>query len=137
VKEEGYGRAELWPPKQGLTIMIILGLFLIHLAESVAAFVFIGLLARWFGSVTVIEAVLTFAAISGAVATMIVLVANGRGGVIIAVAVIVFWSFMIFGTAGATAMTILAVAATVLLVAAAMVLAESFLERSRAARNQP
>src|SRR5262252_6478859 len=110
--------------------MIILGLFLIHLAESIAAFVFIEWLARWLGGVTTTEAVLTFAAVSGAVATMIVLAANGRTGVII------FWSFMIFGTAGGTAMTILTVAATALLVSAAMVLAESFLARARAARNQ-
>ena|SRR5215470_5902070 len=117
--------------------MIILGLFLLHLAESIAAFVFIEWLARWLGGVTTTEAVLTFAAVSGAVATMIVLAANGRTGVIIAVAVIMFWSFMIFGTAGGTAMTILTVAATALLVSAAMVLAESFLARARAARNQP
>jgi len=117
--------------------MIILGLFLLHLAESIAAFVFIEWLARWLGGVTTIEAVLTFAAVSGAVATMIVLVANGRAGVIIAAGVIVFWSFMIFGTAGATAITILTVAATALLVAAAMVLAQSFLVRARAAQNRP
>jgi len=117
--------------------MIILGLFLIHLAESVAAFVFIEWLARWLGGVTTIDAVLTFAAVSGAVATMIVLAANGRGGIIIAAAVIVFWSFMIFGATGPTVITILAVVATALLVAAAMVLAESFLVRWRAARNPP
>ena len=117
--------------------MIILGLFLIHLAESVAAFVFIVWLARWFGNVTALEVVLTFAAVSGAVATMIILVANKRGGVMIAVAVIVFWSFMIFGTAAATTIKILGIAATALLVAAAMVLAESLLVRSQAARNRP
>src|SRR5712671_426458 len=66
--------AELRPVKQGLIVMIILGLFLIHLAEAVAAVVFFEWLVRWLGGATMTEAVLTFTAVSGAVATMIVLV---------------------------------------------------------------
>jgi len=117
--------------------MIVLGLFLTHLAASVAAFVSIEWLVRWLGGATVTEAVLMFTAVSGAVATMVVLVANGRGGVIIAVAVIVFWSFVMLGAAGTTAIRIVAVAVAALLVAAAVVVVESFMVRWRAARKRP
>jgi hypothetical protein len=115
--------------------MIILGLFLIHLAEAAAAFVFFQWLVRWLGGATMIEAALVFGAVSAAVATIIVLVANRRGGVVIAVAIILFWSFVIFGTARPTAINILAVAAAVLVVAASVVLVESFMMRRRATRN--
>ncbi len=128
--------AELRPAKHGLIVMIILGLFLIHLAEAVAAFVFFEWLLRWLSGATITEAVLTFAAVSGAVATMFVLVANRRGGVIIAVAIIVFWSFVIFGAAGTTAIRILAAGAAALVVATAAVLVETFMVRWRTARNQ-
>jgi len=70
-----------------------------------------------------------FTAVSGAVATLIVLVANQRGGVIIAVAIIVFWCFLIFGAAGTTATGILAGAGAALVVATAVVLVESFMVR--------
>jgi hypothetical protein len=117
--------------------MIILGLFLIHLAASVAAYVFIEWLVRWLGGSTITEAVLMFTAAFGAVATIIVLVANRRGGVIVTVAVIVFWSLLIFGAAGTAAINILSLAVAALLVAAAAVLVESFMVRWRAARNPP
>ena len=115
--------------------MIILGLFLLHLAEAVGAYVFFEWLVRWFGAATMTEAVLVFGAMFAAVATIMVLVARHRGGFIIAVAVIVFWSFVIFGAARSTAINILAVAASALVVAASMVLVESFVARWRATRN--
>jgi hypothetical protein len=117
--------------------MIILGLFLIHVAEAVGAYVFFEWLVRWLGGVTMTEAVLTFAAVSGVVATLIILEANGRRGVIVSVAIIVFWSFIIFGATGTTAISILAGAVTALVVAAAVVLVESFTVRRRATRNPP
>jgi hypothetical protein len=117
--------------------MIMLGLFLIHVAEAAAAFVFFEWLVRWLGGVTITETVLLFGAVIGAVATIIVLVAHGRGGVIIAVAIIVFWCLVIFGAARPTAINILAGAATVLVVAASLVLVQSVLVRWRAARNPP
>jgi hypothetical protein len=121
----------------GLIDMIILGLFLLHLAEAAAAFVFFEWLVRWFGGATTTEALLVFAAVFAAVVTIIVLVANRRGGVIVAVAVLMFWSFVIFGAARPTAERILAVAATALVVAASLVLVESFMAHWRAARNPP
>ena len=115
--------------------MIILGLFLLHLAEAVGAYVFFEWLFRWLGGATMIEAAFMLAAVFAAVATLIVLLARQRGGFIVAVAVIVFWSFVIFGAARPTAINILAVAASVLVVAASVVLMESFVARWRAARN--
>jgi hypothetical protein len=115
--------------------MIILGLFLLHLAEAVGTYVFFEWLVRWFGTATMTEAALMIGAVFAAVATIIFLVARQRGGFIIAVAVIVFWSFVIFGAARPTAINILAVAASVLVVAASVVLVESLIARWRAARN--
>jgi hypothetical protein len=117
--------------------MIILALFLLHLAEAVAAYVFFEWLVRWFSGATMTDAVLMFAAVVAAVATFIVLVSRRRGGFIVAIAVIMFWSFIIFGAAGPTAINILAVAASALVVAASVVLVESFMARWRAARNPP
>jgi len=117
--------------------MIILGLFLIHLAEAVAAFAFFKWLVHWFGGATIAEAALMFTAVAGAVTTLIVLVAKQRVGVVIAVAIIVFWSLVVFGAEGTTAINILAVAVAALVVAAAMTLMESFVVRRRAARNPP
>jgi hypothetical protein len=123
---------------EGLTSMtlnpwtIILGLFLMHLAEFVGAFVLIEWLVRWSGSATTTEAALMFGAASVAMATVAVLVARGRLGVIIAVAVMVFWSLVIFGARGAVAINILALAGAILVVAATLVLIESFLARQGA-----
>jgi hypothetical protein len=121
----------------GLIAMVILVLFLLHLAEAVAAYVFFDWLVRWLGGATMSEAALMFGAVVAAVATIIALVAHRRGGFVIAVAVVVFWSFVIFGAARPTAINILAVAATALVVAASAVLVESFMARWRAARNPP
>jgi hypothetical protein len=126
---------ELRPVKQGLTIMIILGLFLIHLAVFVATFAFIEWLVGWLGGATITEAVLMFMAAFVAAATIRFLIANRRGGVIVAVAIIAFWAFLIFGAARATAINILALAAAALVAATAVVLAESFVVRRGAARN--
>jgi hypothetical protein len=117
--------------------MIMIGLFLLYLAATGAGFAFIDRLARWFGGATMTEAALTFSAVLGAVASILVLVAYGRWGVIVAVAVIVFWSLVIFGAGGTTAFNIIAIAAATLVVAAAVVLVQSFMVRRRAARKPP
>jgi hypothetical protein len=116
--------------------MYILGLFLIHLAATVASFVFIEWVGRWLGGATMTEAALAFAAALGAAATILVLVAHGRKGVIVAVAIIVFWSLVMFGASGRTAINIIALAVAALAVAAAAVLVESFIGR-RTARKPP
>lgn len=121
--------------KQGLTIMIVLGLFLIHLLEAAAALLFIEWLVRWLGGATVTESALMFAAVLGAAAILLVLITHRRGGLIIAVAVIAFWSLAIFGASGPTAVNIIVAAFTALAIAAAVVLAESVMGRWRAARK--
>jgi len=117
--------------------MIILGLFLIHLAEAAGAFVFIEWLVRWLGGATMTESAILFAAVIGAVASLLVLITHQRGGVIIAVAIIAFWCVAIAGASGPTAVNIIAVAFAVLAAAAAVVLAESVVGRRRAARKPP
>jgi hypothetical protein len=117
--------------------MIIFGLFLIYLAATGAAFGSIEWLVRWLGGATMTEAALTFGVVFGAVASILVLVAYGRWGVVVAVAVIVFWSLVIFGAGGTTAFNIIALAAATLVVAAAVVLVETFMARRRAARKPP
>ena len=111
---------------------IILGLFLVHLAEFVGAFVLIEWLIRWLGSATTSEAALMFGAASVAMATVVVLVSHGRLGVIVAVAVMLFWSLVIFGAKGATVINILALAGAILVVAATVVLVQSFMARQAA-----
>jgi hypothetical protein len=117
--------------------MILFGLFLMHLAATVAAFVFIESLGGWLNSATMADVALMFAAAFAAVATILVLVAHQRGGLIIAVALIMFWSFVIFGASGPTAVNIVVLAVAALVVAAAVVLAHSFAGRLRAARKPP
>jgi hypothetical protein len=117
--------------------MIILGLFLIHLAEAAVAFVFIEWLVRWLGGATMTESALMFAAGVGAMASLLVLITHRRGGVIIVVAVVAFWALFIFGASGPTAVNIIAVAFGALALAAAVVLAESVAGRWRAARKPP
>jgi hypothetical protein len=124
----------MWAPTP---LMIILGLFLIYLAATGAAFGSVEWLVRWFGGATMTETALTFGAVLGAVASILVLVAYGRWGVIVAVAIILFWSLVIFGAGGATAIYIIGLAAATLVVAAAVVLVESFMVRRRAARSRP
>jgi len=111
---------------------IILGLFLMHVAEFVGAVMLIEWLVRWFASATTAEAALMFAVASGAAATVAVLVAHGRLGVIAVVAVIVFWSIVIFGATGTTAINVIAIAGAILVVAATVVLIESFMARREA-----
>jgi hypothetical protein len=124
------------PASETGAIMIILGLFLIHLAEAAGAFVFIEWLVRWFGGATVTESALLFAAVIGAVAALLVLITHQRGGLIIAAAIIAFWSVAIFGASGQTAVNIIAVAFAVLAVAAAVVLAESVMGSRRASASR-
>src|SRR5215470_19387538 len=124
----------MWAPTP---LMIMLGLFLIYLGATGAAFGSIEWLVRWLGGATMTEAALTFGAVLGAVASILVLAAYGRWGVIVAVAVIVFWSLVIFGARGTTAFNIIAIAAAILVVAAVVVLVESFMARRRTARKPP
>jgi hypothetical protein len=124
----------MWAPTP---FMIMLGLFLLYLAATGATFGSIGWLVRWLGAATMTEAALTFGAVLGAVASILVLTVYGRWGVIVAVAVIVFWSLVIFGAAGTTAINIIGLAAAALVVAAAVVLVQSFMGRRRAARSPP
>jgi hypothetical protein len=124
----------MWAPTP---VMIILGLFLLYLAATGATFGSIEWLVRWLGGATMTEAVLTFGEVLGGVASILVLAAYGRWGVIVAVAVIVFWSLAIFGAGGTTAINIIELAAATLVVAAAVVLVQSFMVRRRAARKPP
>jgi hypothetical protein len=117
--------------------MIVFGLFLLHLAEYVAAYLSIDWLVRWFSSATIPEVILTFVAAFGAVAATMVLMAKGRGGVVIAVAIVVFWSLVIFGATGSTAIVVLVLAAGTIFSAAAVALVEPFMVRRQATRNQP
>jgi hypothetical protein len=110
-------------------------LFLIHLLEAAGAFVFIEWLVRWLGGATMTKSALMFAAVIGAVAIVLVLITHRRGGVIIAVAVIAFWSLAIFGASGPTAVNVIVAAFAALAVAAAVVVSESVMGRRRAARK--
>src|SRR5260370_29303179 len=116
------------------SLMSILGLLLVYLAGTGVAFGSLEWVVRWLGGATMTEAALTFSAVLGAVASILVLAAHGRWGVIVAVAVIVFWSLVIFGAGGTTATNIIALAAATLVVAAAVVLVES---RRLAVRKPP
>lgn len=109
--------------------MIVFWLFMKYFVAFIAAVLFYLWLTGWLGSVTTTEAVLTFMAVFAAVAAVSFLVVKRRGGFVLAVALAVFWSLVIFGAAGRTAVGILILAGAALFVVLAVTIAEAFVVR--------
>jgi hypothetical protein len=112
--------------------MIVFAIFLEYLFAFAVALVFFEWFVSWFGSVSTVVAVLTFTAAFVAVAAVLVLLVDGLlWGIIVAVAIILFWSFVIFGATGATAIYVLVFAGALLFVGVMVAIAR--LRRSTSA----
>jgi hypothetical protein len=107
---------------------MILGLFLVYLAMFAAMFYAIEWLSDFLANATVSDAVTFVAAASGAT-TALILARSGLNGITIAVAIMAFWSVMLFGADRATVATTLDVAGLILVAAAAAALSEPILRR--------
>jgi hypothetical protein len=111
--------------EQDLATMLV-GLFLLYLVASTAVFISI----QWalgFPASAMLTGTATFFVASGGGGAIIVLVRHNLTGFVIAVAIMVFWSFLLFGTDSATLIPTLSIAAAALYAAAAVTLLESFL----------
>lgn len=97
---------------------MLIGLFLVYLAVFVAALTAIDWLSGFLMRATPADQVTFIAALAGGIA-VVVLARCGYGGVTIAVAIVVFWSFLLFATDYASMATTLVAAALVLCAAAA------------------
>jgi hypothetical protein len=107
---------------------MLIGLFLFYLAAFAAVFYAIEWLAVFLANATASDVVTFVAAASGAT-TALILARNGLNGITIAVAIMVFWSVMLFGADSTTVATTLGVAALILIAAAAAAFSEPILRR--------
>jgi hypothetical protein len=105
-----------------------LGLFLLCLATFIAALFLIHWLAGFLASVAMTGSVEAIIALGG-LGAAVVLARHDLGGMVIAVAIVVFWSLVLLGTESATLMPTLTLAAAALYTAAAATLMESILRR--------
>jgi uncharacterized membrane protein len=112
---------------QELAVMLI-GLFLLFLAAFFAVVLSIQWLGSFLADASPNDSVSFLVALS-ALTSIFILARNGLGGIIVVVAVMVFWAFLLLGTDPATVITTLGIAAAVLSAAAGVVLSEPFLRQ--------
>lgn len=105
---------------------MLVGLFLIYLLAFIAVFLSIQWVLGFLASTTATGTVTFFVALGG-MGAIVVLARHNLTGIVIAVAIMVFWSFLLFGTGRATLIPTLTIAAAALYSAAAVTLMESFL----------
>ena len=117
-------------------VQIVLSLFLGYFLAFIAAFFFREWLIGWLREVTMPVAILAFVATFGAAAIVHILVALGLGGIMAAIAVILFWSFVISRAEGATAIVILVLAGALLVVGMVAAMTRRRLRRLPASRTQ-
>jgi hypothetical protein len=108
---------------------MLIGLFMLYLAAFIAVFMSIQWLSDFLAHATMIDSI-TFIAALGAGTAVVILARAGLGGVTIAVAILAFWSLLLFGVDHVTVTTTIDVSAAVLCAAAAAVLSESLLRRT-------
>jgi hypothetical protein len=113
---------------------MLVGLFLIYLLAFTAVLLSIEWILGFLASTTAIGTVTFFVALGG-MGSIIVLARQNRTGIVIAVAIMVFWSFLLFGTDRTTLIPTLTIAAVALYTAAAVPLMENLL-RERVPRNR-
>ena len=113
---------------------MLVGLFLLYLLAFTAVFMSIEWALGFLASATM-TGTATFFVASGGMGAIVVLARHNLTGIVIAVAIIVFWSFLLLGTDSTTVIPTLTIAAGVLYTAAAVTLMEGFL-RERVFRNR-
>jgi hypothetical protein len=105
---------------------MIIGIFLICLAAFIVVLMSINWLTGFLASATTTDSVTFVAIVSGGLA-IVILARAGLGGIAIAVAILIFWSLLIFGVDYVTVTATIDVSALLLCAAAVAVLAQSFL----------
>jgi hypothetical protein len=113
---------------------MLVGLFLIYLLAFTAVLLSIQWIFGFLASTTAIGTATFFVALGG-MGSVVVLARHNLTGIVIAVAIMVFWSFLLFGTDRTTLISTLTIAAAALYTAAAATLMENFL-RERMPRNR-
>jgi hypothetical protein len=104
---------------------VLVGLFLVYLAAFIAALFAIQWLLDFLASATMTGSVEALAA-AGGMGAIAVLIRHDLGGIVIAVAIMVFWFLLLFGAGSPYLTSMLTVAAAALYAAAAVTLMESF-----------
>jgi hypothetical protein len=107
---------------------MILGIFLVCLAVFTAAMLAIQWLLGFLASVSATSSVEFLFALGG-MGAVAILVRHNKVGIVIAVAIGVFWSLLLLGAESATLTPTLTLAAAALYAAAAVTLMESFLRQ--------
>ena len=131
----GWARARLTPSGEAEWTVMLLGLFLRSFLAFVVAVVLFEWLVDRVGGVWIAVAVIaTMGAFIAAVALLVPAADGLLGGVIIAVGVILFWSFAIFDAAGATRIFVLVLSGA-LLFAGVLAAIARLLERGPDATN--
>jgi hypothetical protein len=107
---------------------MLVGLFLIYLLAFIAVLLSIQWIFGFLAGATAIATVTFFAALGG-MGAIIVLARHNLTGIVIAVAIMVFWSFLLFGAEPTILIPTLTTAAIALYAVAAITLLESFLRQ--------
>jgi hypothetical protein len=107
---------------------MIIGIFLVCLAVFTAAMLAIQWLFGFLAGVSATSSVEFLFALGG-MGAIAILARFNKAGIVIAVAIGVFWSLLLLGTESATLTPTLTLAAAALYAAAAVTLMESFLQR--------
>jgi hypothetical protein len=107
---------------------MLIGLFILYLAAFAAVLLSIQWLSGFLANASTIDSV-TFIAVLGGGLAIVILAREGLGGVTIWVAIVVFWTLLLFGADYVTVTTTIDISAAVLCAAAATILSESLLRR--------
>jgi hypothetical protein len=107
---------------------MLVGLFLIYLLAFIAMLLSIQWILGFLAGATAIATITFFVALGG-MGAIIVLARHNLTGIVIAVAIMVFWSFLLFGAERTTLIPTLTIAAVALYTVAAITLLESFLRQ--------
>jgi hypothetical protein len=107
---------------------MLVGIFLLCLAAFTAVLFAIQWLTGFFASITATGSAGFLFALGG-MGAIAILARHNQAGIVITVAIGVFWSLLLLGTESATLMPTLTLAAAALYAAAAVTLMESFLRR--------
>jgi len=113
---------------------MLVGLFLLYLLAFTAVFMSIQWALGFLAGATMTGTATFFVALGG-MGAIVVLARHNLTGIVIAVAIMVFWSFLLLGTDGTTVTATLTIAAAALYTAAAVTLMKRFL-RERVSRNR-
>jgi hypothetical protein len=103
---------------------MLVGFFLLYLAAFIAVLFSIQWLPGFLASVTATGSVESIIALGG-MGAIAILARHNQAGIVITVAIGVFWSLLLLGTDSATLMPTLTLAAAVLYAAAAITLMET------------